>query len=117
MLNIVFNEVTKRNMKMSNSNEFENVLCIGYALDVGPIDYNDNMEERKDIFKLELVSLEDLEDMEPVEKHVKSKTNLYRNIGKQIPLSSVIEYSKEMDYNIIKEKLRRDRIDWLKERV
>lgn len=51
MLNIVFNEVTKRNMKMSNSNEFENVLCIGYALDVGPIDYNDNMEERKDIFK------------------------------------------------------------------
>lgn len=36
---------------MSNSNGFENVLCIGYALDVGPIDYNDNMENRKDIFK------------------------------------------------------------------
>ncbi len=51
MLNIVFDEVTKRNMKMSNRNGFENVLCIGYALDVGPIDYDGNMKERKDIFK------------------------------------------------------------------
>lgn len=51
MLNIVFDEVTKRNMKMSNSNGFENVLCIGYALDIGPIDRDDNMEKRKDVFK------------------------------------------------------------------
>lgn len=51
MLNIVFEEVTKRNMKMSNSNGFENVLCIGYALDIGPIDYDDNMEKRKAVLK------------------------------------------------------------------
>lgn len=51
MLNIVFDEVTKRNMKMSDSNGFENVLCIGYALDIGPIDYDDNMEKRKAVLK------------------------------------------------------------------
>ena len=42
----------------------------------------------------------------------------FAEIGKEmLEKVNAKEYPKEMDYNIIKEKLRRDRIDWLKERV
>ncbi len=42
----------------------------------------------------------------------------FAEIGKEmLEKVNAKEYPKETDYNIIKEKLRRDRIDWLKERV
>ena len=54
MFNVVFDELTKRNMEMSESNEFDNVLCIGYALDIGPIANDESMQDRKEVFdKLE----------------------------------------------------------------
>ena len=42
----------------------------------------------------------------------------FAEIGKEmLEKVNAKEYPKEMDYNIIKEKLRRDRIDWLNEKL
>lgn len=42
------------------------------------------------------LGIEILGDITAVTNHVNNKTKLYSNIGSQIPLSSVIEYAKEM---------------------
>ena len=43
------------------------------------------------------IGIDDLENIEPIANHVQSKSKFYSNIGKQVPLSSIVEYAKEMD--------------------
>ena len=43
------------------------------------------------------IGIDILSDMKPVDTHVQSKSNYYKKIGTQIPLTSIVEYSKEID--------------------
>lgn len=44
------------------------------------------------------IGIDTEESTEPVRNHVQSKSKIYSNIGRKIPLSSVIEYAKEIDF-------------------
>ena len=43
------------------------------------------------------IGIDGLENTEPIANHVQSKSKIYSNIGRQVPLSSIVEYSKELD--------------------
>lgn len=53
-----------------------------------------NAEQTKPIE--EYIGINALEGTEAIENHVKTKTGIYRDIGSQIPLSSITEYAKDM---------------------
>lgn len=43
------------------------------------------------------IGIDGLVNTEPIANHVQSKSKIYSNIGRQVPLSSIVEYSKELD--------------------
>ena len=43
------------------------------------------------------IGIDIIENIEPVTNHVQSKSKVYGNIGRQVPLSSIVEYAKEID--------------------
>ncbi len=43
------------------------------------------------------IGIDGLGNTEPVANHVQSKSKIYSNIGRQVPLSSIVEYAKELD--------------------
>lgn len=43
------------------------------------------------------IGIDGLGNTEPVANHVQSKLKIYSNIGRQVPLSSIVEYAKELD--------------------
>lgn len=43
------------------------------------------------------IGIASLDDIEPINVHVQGKSNFYKNISTQIPLTSIVEYSKEID--------------------
>lgn len=60
MLNIVFEEITKRNMLLNDKCIEDGVICVGYALDIGDISRDDLIYGRKKEFlQLELLKYND----------------------------------------------------------
>lgn len=63
MLDVVFDQITKRNMLNNKKGDFPDVVCIGFSLDIGNIACDiDSMERKKEFIRLDYLD----EDVEKV---------------------------------------------------
>lgn len=129
MINIVFDEVTKRNMLLSGNKNFSDVYCIGYALNIGKINCEIDSTTRKKLFSdmeniNDNLSTEDIDnffinqmqEIETFNQKVKDDHNVVIWISNEshtlCGLAFICDYLRKSDCNICTVTVPKKIINW-----